>query len=106
VPAIVAVAMVAVGASALPSVAATSTTKTVAVKDNFFGPKKLTIKRGSAIKWVWKGKHRHNVSESNGSFFAGTRKTGTFKHVFKKKGKYLIFCTIHAPDMQMTITVK
>jgi plastocyanin len=104
--AIAAAAAVATGVMALPSGAATSTTTTVAVKDNFFGPKKLTVKKGSTVKWVWKGKHRHNVSEANGSFRASTRKTGTFKHTFKKKGKYLIFCTIHAPDMQMTITVK
>ena len=104
--AIGAAAAVAAGVMALPSGAATSSTKTVAVKDNFFGPKKLTIKKGATVKWVWKGKRRHNVTEANGTFRAGTRKTGSFKHTFAKKGKYVIFCTIHAPDMQMSITVK
>jgi plastocyanin len=106
--AIAAAAAVAAGVTALPSGAATSTSKSVAVKDNFFGPKKLTVKKGAKVKWVWKGKRRHNVSVASGpsTFRAGTRKKGTFAHTFTKKGKYLIFCTIHAPDMQMSITVK
>jgi plastocyanin len=104
---IIAVAAVAAGVTALPSVAAT-TTKTVAIKDDFFSPKKLTISKGSKVKWVWKGKEGHNVFVNTGpsKFSFGTRKTGTKTHTFKKRGTYKIFCTIHAPDMQMTIKVK
>jgi plastocyanin len=104
---ILAAAAVAAGGAALPSLAAT-TSKTVAVKDNYFGPKKLTITKGSKVTWVWKGKQRHNVAVANGpsNFRAGTRKTGTYKHTFKKRGTYSIVCTIHAPDMHMTIKVK
>jgi plastocyanin len=104
---ILAAAAVAAGAAALPSVAAT-TTKTVAVKDDFFSPKKLTISKGSKVKWVWKGKERHNVAVANGpaSFRFGTRKTGSKTHTFTKRGSYSIVCTIHAPDMHMTIKVK
>jgi plastocyanin len=88
--------------------AGASSTKQVAVKDNFFSPKSLTIAKGTKVVWTWKGKEKHNISVANGpSFFrAGTRRTGTFKHTFKKKGKYSIVCTIHAPDMHMTIRVK
>jgi plastocyanin len=104
---IIAAAAIAAGVAALPSVAAT-TTKTVAIKDDFFGPKKLTISKGSKVKWVWKGNEAHNVSVANGpSFFRfGKRKTGTKSHTFKKRGTYSIVCTIHAPDMHMTIKVK
>jgi plastocyanin len=104
---ILAVAAVAAGAAALPSVAAT-TTKTVLVKDDFFKPKKLTVSKGSTVKWVWKGKERHNVAVANGpsNFRFGTRKTGSKSHTFKKRGTYSIVCTIHAPDMHMTIKVK
>src|SRR3954468_11654680 len=93
--------------AAVPAGAGT-TTKTVAVKDDFFSPKKFTIAKGTKVKWVWKGKRAHNVTVADGPemFRAGKRKKGTFSHTFKKKGKYLIFCTIHAPDMQMKITVK
>jgi len=104
---ILAAAAVAAGAAALPSVAAT-TTKTVLVKDDFFSPKKLTISKGSKVKWVWKGTQRHNVAVANGpsNFRFGTRKTGIKTHTFKKRGTYSIVCTIHAPDMHMTIKVK
>jgi plastocyanin len=101
------VAIAAAGFAALPSGAAT-TTKNVAVKDDFFSPKKLTIAKGSKVIWTWKGKRGHNISVANGpSFFrAGKRKKGTFEHTFTKKGTYSIVCTIHAPDMHMTIKVK
>jgi len=104
---ILAATAVAAGAVALPSVAAT-TTKTVLVKDDFFSPKKLTITNGSTVKWVWKGKEGHNVAVANGpsNFRFGKRKTGSKKHTFKKRGTYSIVCTIHAPDMHMTIKVK
>jgi plastocyanin len=100
-------AAVAAGGAALPSVAAT-TTKTVSVKDDFFSPKKLTISKGSKVKWVWKGTERHNVAVANGpsNFRFGTRKTGSKTHTFTKRGTYSIVCTIHAPDMHMTIKVK
>jgi plastocyanin len=103
--ALVALVVVA-GMAAIPSLGAS--TKTVLVKDDFFSPKKLTISKGASVKWVWKGKERHNVAVANGpsSFRAGTRKKGNFTHTFKKRGTYSIVCTIHAPDMHMTIKVK
>jgi plastocyanin len=93
-------------AAAVPSLGAS--TKTVSVKDDFFSPKKLTISKGTKVTWVWKGEERHNVAVANGpsNFRAGTRKTGKFSHTFKKRGTYSIVCTIHAPDMHMSIKVK
>lgn len=80
----------------------------MSVKDNFFGPARMTVARGTTVRWVWKGSSRHNVSVASGpvKFRASTRKTGSFAHTFGKRGKYLIFCTIHAPDMQMTVIVR
>ena len=102
------------GMAAIPSSGATTSgaaakpAKTVAVKDDFFGPKKLTVSKGATVKWVWKGKEGHNITVANGPavFRAGTRKKGTFTHTFKKRGKYSIVCTIHAPDMHMVVKVK
>jgi plastocyanin len=102
--------MVVASAAALQAVPASlgASTKTVAVKDDFFSPKALTISKGTKVTWVWKGKERHNVAVANGpsTFRAGTRKTGKFSHTFSKRGKYFIVCTIHAPDMHMTVKVK
>ena len=104
-PAVAVVA--AAGVAALPSQGATKPKpRQVAVKDDFFGPKKITINKGVKVVWTWKGKRRHNVSEANGKFGSTTKKKGTFSHTFKSKGTYLLFCTRHAPDMQMTIKVK
>jgi len=96
----------AAGVAALPSQGATPTPKQVAVKDDFFSPKKLTIGKGTKVVWTWRGKRKHNVSEANGKFKSGNKKTGTYSHTFKSKGTFLLFCTRHAPDMQMTIKVK
>jgi plastocyanin len=46
------------------------------------------------------------VSEASGKWGSGTKMKGTFSHTFKSKGTFLIFCTIHAPDMQMKVNVK
>jgi plastocyanin len=104
---IIAALVVGGGAAAIPSLGATKT-KTVLVKDDFFSPKSLTISKGTEVQWLWKGKEAHNIAVANGpsSFRAGKRKKGHFEHTFKKRGKYSIVCTIHAPDMHMTIRVK
>ena len=106
VPTVAAVA-VAAGLVALPSQGATNPTpRQVAVKDNVFKPTSITIKKGTKVVWTWKGKRRHNVNEASGKWGSTTKKKGTFSHTFKRKGKYLVLCTIHAPDMEMTIHVK
>jgi plastocyanin len=103
----IAVVAAAAGVVALPSVAATKPApKQVSVKDDKFTPRPITIKKGTKVVWTWKGKRRHNVSEANGKWGSGTKRKGTFSHTFKSKGTFLIFCTIHAPDMQMKVNVK
>jgi plastocyanin len=105
IPVVAAIA-VAAGITAIPSEGANPKPRNVSVKDDFFGPKSLKIRKGTKVVWTWKGKRRHNVSEANAKFRSGTKKKGTYKHTFRKRGTYLILCTIHAPDMQMTIKVK
>ena len=102
----VATGAVALAAWAVPSMAGGTTT--VLVKDNKFVPKTLTVVKGTTVKWVWKGKERHNVAVAKGpsKFRASTRKKGHFTHTFKKRGTYRLVCTIHAPDMRMRVTVK
>jgi plastocyanin len=96
---------VAAGALAIPAFAAT---KTVQVKDDVFVANRITVKKGTTVKWVWKGKAPHNVKVTKGpARFASTTQTkGTFSKKLTKKGTYTILCTIHAPGMKMTITVK
>jgi plastocyanin len=96
---------VAAGALAIPALAAT---KTVQVKDDVFVAKKITVRKGTTVKWVWKGKAPHNVKVTKGpaKFGSKTQVKGSFSKKLTKKGTYTILCTIHAPGMRMTITVK
>jgi plastocyanin len=98
--------VLAVGALAVPSLGAT--TKQVAVKDNVFAPKSLTVSKGTRVQWVWKGKAPHNVKVTKGpvKFTSSTKTKGTFTKTLKKAGTYQIVCTIHAPSMKMTLKVK
>ncbi|HEV7494944.1 cupredoxin domain-containing protein [Baekduia sp.] len=95
----------AAGTLAIPALAAT---KTVQVKDNKFVANKLTVSKGTTVKWVWKGKAPHNVTVTKGpaKFKSTTQVKGSFSKKLTKKGTYTILCTIHAPGMKMTIKVK
>lgn len=75
----------------------------VALRDNRFAPRSITIGRGSRVEWHWRGHHRHNVT-GNG-FASSTKKRGSFSHVFRRRGTYRVFCSIHA-NMRMTIRVR
>jgi plastocyanin len=100
-----AAAALAAGAFAVPAVWAA--TKTVQVKDNKFVPTSLTVKSGTTVKWVWKGSAPHNVTVTSGpkKFKSTVQTKGTFSKKINTKGTYKIVCTIHAPDMKMTLKV-
>ena len=100
-------------ALAVPALAATHTVK---IGDNWFisrsGSHSLTVRHGTTIKFVWTGKRAHNVYQLSGPAGThfhyprnGTKKSGTFKRVFRKRGNYVIVCTIH-PGMQMKLHVR
>jgi plastocyanin len=95
----------AAGALAIPALAAT---KTVTVKDNKFVPTSLTVSKGTTVKWVWKGQAPHNVAVTKGPVkFKSTIQTkGSYSKKLTKSGTYSLICTIHQPDMKMTIKVK
>jgi plastocyanin len=98
-------AVAAAGALAVPALAAT---KSVQVKDNKFVAKSITVKKGTTVKWVWKGEAPHDVAVTKGpaKFKSSVKTSGSFSKKLTKKGTYSIVCTIHAPGMKMTIKVK
>jgi len=89
--------------------------KKVSVADDFFGPAKLTIKKGNAINFVWKQTNydSHNVTlikAPKGVKRAGfTSVTGAIglhlKRTFTAPGTYHFECTIHPGTMNLTVTV-
>jgi plastocyanin len=97
-------ALAAAGA-ALTAAPASAATKTVTVKDDRFVKTLVVIHKGDSVKWIWKGKHRHNVFQVGGPghFHSPTQAKGTFTHKFKKVGTYEFQCTYHAG---MTMKVK
>jgi plastocyanin len=81
--------------------------KTVKVSDNYYGPKSLTVGRGTKVTWKWVGVLKHNVVVHAGpsAFSSKTQVRGSYSHTFTKKGTYQLVCTIH-PSMKMTVVVK
>jgi plastocyanin len=102
---VVALGLVLFGLLAVSAFAASG--RTVKVADNYYGPKTLTVGRGSKVTWRWTGVLKHNVVVHTGpSFFSSrTQVRGTFTHVFTRKGTYALVCTVH-PKMKMTVVVR
>jgi plastocyanin len=92
------VVAVPVGATAIPAFAAT---KTVAVKDNFFSPKTLTVKKGTTVKFVWRGRAPHNVKGAG--FSSKIQASGTYSKRATRSGT--IVCTLHrGMTMRLKVT--
>ena len=79
-------------------------TKKVAVKDDFYKPKKLRVAVGDKVIWKWEGFALHDVTVAKGpqKFASKHQSSGTFSRTIKKPGTYKIVCTIH-PGMAMTL---
>jgi plastocyanin len=99
-------------AALLTAAPALSKSKSVEVDDNYFvhegKPSTVTVKAGTKVKWEWEGSNPHNVTVKKGpaKFHSKTQSSGTFTKKVTKAGTYKIVCTIHAPDMRMTLKVK
>ena len=108
----VATAAVAVPAMSAPT-ATKAATRSVKIGDNYFvrptGVPTVTIRKGSRVKWIWKGKRTHNVQVSRGphKFASPIKKRGTYTKKFNSRGVYTIICSIHgASDQSMKLIVK
>lgn len=115
--ALIALAVGALTATGIASPLAKSTRpEKVKVKDDFYNPDSVKIKKGKKVRWKW-GQvfNTHNVTLKKGP--SGVKKSKftsqtssdegfTFTKRFKKAGKYKFYCTIHPDVMKMTVTVK
>lgn len=100
-------ALAALIAAVFATTASAAGTKTATLKDDFFPKSKLTVKKGTTVKWTWNTDDKHTVTALNGKFGSKkeTRK-GTFKHTFAKKGKFTVYCLVHPVEMRQKIVVK
>ncbi len=88
-------------------------TKKVGIFDNYYDPAKLTIHKGSTVKWQWPitTGDTHDVTLKKGP--KGVKKFQseiaasdyTYSHKFTVAGKYHIICSLHE-GMTMDITVR
>jgi plastocyanin len=90
----------------------------VSVADFYFGPEKLTLKKGQSVDWVWSeaNSYPHDVHLKSGpqglkgTATYSTKTTAVSDAEFEKKfttpGTYKFICTIHPTQMHMTIVVK
>jgi plastocyanin len=96
-------------AAAAPAAAAT---KNVKIGDDYYvragDPPTVSVSKGTTVKWNWRGNRQHNVVVQRGpaSFQSALKRSGSYKRKMGKKGTYKIVCSIHAPDMAMTLKVK
>jgi plastocyanin len=81
--------------------------KVTHLSDDFFNKGKVTIKKGTVVDWKWSTKHRHTVTEYNGRWGSKNEtRTGNFKHRFKTKGTWTVYCLVHPVEMRQKIVVK
>jgi plastocyanin len=98
--------------AAVPAVSALASAppKKVTVGNNFFSNKKMTVNRGATVTWVWHSFGlSHNVTVQSGPVKFHSRRlqsSGSFSHLFTKKGTYRLICTLHPTQMKETIIVR
>jgi plastocyanin len=73
----------------------------IAIKDNFFSPRSLTVKRGTMVVWVWRGENSHSltfvrVPKGASRRGADVRRRGRWRRTFRRPGFYKYVCLQHA----------
>jgi plastocyanin len=117
---VAAIAVIPVASGASTNVAHAAKRKpvhrTVKVRDYYLSPTKLKVPPKSTITFKWPSLENegdsHNVSLRKKP--KGVKRWESeiassdysFKRKFRKKGKYVVICTLHPDDMRTTIRVK
>ena len=67
----------------------------------------VTVSKGDRVKWNWTGSRQHNVVVQSGpaTFQSKLKRSGSYSRKMRKRGRYVIVCSIHQPDMKMTLRV-
>jgi plastocyanin len=96
--------------AALPAAASSSASRRVNIGDFFFSPKKLAVHRGTKVTWHWVAGSgiQHTVTVRSGPvhFSSPLKSSGTYSHVFSRRGTYHLYCKIHSTLMSETVVVR
>jgi plastocyanin len=101
-------AAVCVTGAAMFAIPAFGATRSVSVRDSFFSPKSITVKRGTTVRWAWRGTRLpHNVNAFRGPqrFKSALKRRGSYSKRLTRRGLYRIRCDIH-PGMRMAVRVR
>ena len=96
----------------LAAAPAAAATKNVKIGDDYYvrpgSPPTVTVTKGATVEWNWRGSRRHNVVVQTGPvrFQSALKRSGSYRKTMKRRGTYKIVCSIHQPDMAMTLKVK
>lgn len=88
-------------ASSGPS-AGSAATRTILVKDNFFGPRSVSVPKNTTLNFVWKGRLVHNVA-SGRKIILSNRKSGS--GAIRVSRSVTLHCTLH-PGMNLAVKVR
>jgi plastocyanin len=101
----IAVAAALAIALAAPALAAAPATQAKA--GNFFlSPRHLVVRAGTTVTWTWvSGTHNITVKSGPARWHSPTKSGGTWSHVFRNKGTFILYCQIH-PWMQERVVVR
>jgi plastocyanin len=82
----------------------------IAVRDNFFSARSVTVHEDDVVRWSWRGDNRHNVTFKKvpagaSRHGAKTRSEGRWQRKFRVQGQYRYVCTLFT-GMRGTITVE
>ncbi len=86
--------------------------RTVKVGDDYFvrkgDPPRVTVSKGTRVTWRWVGRDFHNLAVTRGpvKFRSAYKDSGTYSRKMRRRGTYRIVCTVHQPDMRMTLRVR
>ena len=107
------VLVLALAALAVAAATALGAPKSVKVGDTYYvrssGVPKVTVSKGTTVRWRFAGDSPHNVTVSRGpvKFRSTTRSSGSFSKKMRRRGTYTIYCTVHgASDQKMKLVVK
>lgn len=88
------------GASEVRAQAAPPAEAHVDVREEYFYPSTVTVRRGGTVVWDWTGQATHNVVDQTGMglYSSGLVPPGgpSFAVVFDASGSYPYVCTLHA----------
>lgn len=92
-----------------PAFANVAAVRTVRIADIAFKPSRITVRRGTTVRWKFAdGLTHHNVHSRGKLRFKSSRDklTGTHSVKFRKTGRYDYVCTIHPLAMRGVVTVR